>query len=102
MRWRRDGRPYVGRGRGRWREENGGARAEEGAGDGIEDCGVDEAFAWAKIVVGDGEVGGEGGFCESPDGFGVKGLALGAEEEAGGSLVFLRELVGVEVVGGGE
>ena len=32
----------------------------------------------------------------------MKGLGLGAEEEAGGGLVFLREFEGVEVVGGGE
>ena len=83
-------------------ERKAGPRAEEGAGDGVEDCGVDEAFAGAEIVVGDGEVGGEGGFREGTDGFGVKGLTLGAEEEAGGGLVFLREFVGVEVVGGGE
>ena len=34
--------------------------AEEGAGDGIEDGGVDEAFVGAEVVVGYGEVGGEG------------------------------------------
>ena len=33
------------------------ARAEERAGDGVEDGGVDEAFARAEIVVGQGEVG---------------------------------------------
>ena len=38
-------------------EREAGARAEEGAGDWVEDCGVDEAFAGAEIVVGDGEVG---------------------------------------------
>lgn len=77
-------------------------RAEEGAGDGIEDSGVDEAFTGAELVVGDGEIAGEGGFGEGADGLGLEGLALGAEEEAGGGAVFLRKFVGVEIVGRGE
>jgi hypothetical protein len=51
------------------------------------------------MVVSDGEVGGEGGFCESANGFGVEGLAIGTEEETGGGVVFLREFISVEVVG---
>ncbi len=78
------------------------AGAEEGAGDGIEDCGVDEAFAGAEVVVREGEVALEGGLCEGADGFGVEGLGFGAEQEAGGGLVLLREFVGVEIVGCGE
>jgi len=39
-----------------------GARAEEGAGDRVEDRGVHEAFAGAEFVVGDGEIVGDGGF----------------------------------------
>ena len=78
------------------------ARAEEGARDGVEDGGVDEAFARAEVVVGEGEVGLERGLREGADGFGVEGLGFGTEEDAGGGVVFLREFVGVEIVGGGE
>ena len=78
------------------------ARAEEGARDGVEDRGVDEAFARAEVVVGEGEVELQGGFGEGADGFGMERLGFGAEEDAGGGVVFLRELVGVEVVGCGE
>ena len=75
------------------------ARAEEGARDRVEDRGVDEAFARAEIVVGDGEVGLQGGLCEGADGFGVEGLGFGTKEDAGRGVVFLREFVGVEIVG---
>ena len=96
------------------REREARAGAVESAGDGIEDGGVDEAVVWAEAVTGDGEVGGGreiGGGCgggaedfggERAEGFGGEGLGLGAEKEAGGGLLLLRDLVGVEVVGGGE
>ncbi len=79
-----------------------GAGAEEGAGDGIEDGGVDEAFARAEIVVGYGEVVLKGRPGQGANGFGVKGLGFGAEEDAGCRVIFLREFVGVEIVGRGE
>ncbi len=41
-------------------------------------------------------------FGEGADGFGVERLGFGAEQDAGGGVVFLRELEGVEIVGGGE
>ncbi|WP_433983632.1 hypothetical protein RBB78_22030 [Tunturiibacter empetritectus] len=50
----------------------------------------------------DGEVVGEGGAGEGADGFGFERLRFGAEEKAAGDAVFLRELVGVEIVGCGE
>ena len=80
------------------------AGGEEGAGDRIEDGGVDQAVAGAERVVRSGEVAvaGEDGVGEGAEGFGREGLSLGAEQEAGGGLVLLHELVGVEVVGGGE
>ena len=78
------------------------ARGVKGAGDGVEDGGVDEAFAGAEVVVGDGEVGGEGGGGEGAKGLGGEGVGFGAEEEAGGGLMLLGELEGVEIVGGGE
>ena len=60
------------------------ASAEEGAGDGIEDCGVDQAFARAKVVVRRGEVVvASGGLREGADGFGAKRLGFGAEQKAG-------------------
>jgi hypothetical protein len=75
------------------------ARAEECAGDGIKNCRVDESFARAEVVVGHGEVVLEGRLRESAYGLGVERLGFGAEEDAGGGVVFLREFVGVEVVG---
>lgn len=57
--------------------------AEESACDGIEDGGVEEALARAKVVAGYGEIGGGDGGGEGSDGFGLKGMRLGAEEEAG-------------------
>ena len=74
----------------------------EGSSDWVEDGGVDEAFVRAKIVVGEGEVGEERGFGEGADGLRMDGLGFGAEQDAGGGVVFLRELPGVEVVCGGE
>ena len=78
------------------------ARAEESAGDGVEDGGVREAFAGTEIIVGQGEIGFECGPGESANGFGVERLGFGAEEDAGCGIVFASEFVGVEIVGGGE
>jgi hypothetical protein len=83
-------------------ERKAGARAAEGAGDGVEDGGVDEAFARTEIVVGQGEIALQRGSGQGADGLGVEGLSFGAEEDAGGGVVFLREFVGVEIVGCGE
>jgi hypothetical protein len=52
--------------------------------------------------VGDGEVTLDGGLREGADGFGVERLGFGAEEHTGTGVIFLRHLVGVEVVGCGE
>jgi hypothetical protein len=79
-----------------------GAGAEKGAGDGIEDRGVDQAFAGTEVVVGRGEVALDGRLCQGANGLGAERLGFGTEEEAGGGVVFLREFVGVEVVGRGE
>lgn len=78
------------------------AHAEEGTGDGVEDSGVDEAFAGAEVVSGHGEISGSRCGGEGANGLGGEGLRLGAEEEAGAGAVLLRELEGVEIVGGGE
>ena len=47
------------------------ARAEKGARDRVEDGGVDEAFAGAEFVVGEGEVGLKRGLRQRADRFGV-------------------------------
>ena len=47
----------------------------------------------------EGEVGKERGFGEGADGFGVERLGFGTEQNAGGGVVFLRELPGIEIVG---
>ena len=52
-----------------------GAGVEEGAGDGVEDGGVDEAFAGAEIVVGDGEVDCCERFCQGANGSGMRDWA---------------------------
>jgi hypothetical protein len=83
-------------------EGEAGARGEESSGDGVEDGGVDEAFARAEVVAGYGEVAFERCRGEGAEGFGVEGLGFDAEEEAGGGLILLGELEGVEIVGCGE
>ena len=84
------------------REGISGAGAEEGARDGVQDRGVDEAFAGAEVVMGYAEVALKGRPRQGAYGFGVKGLGFSAKEDAGRRMVFLREFVGVEVVGCGE
>ena len=79
-----------------------GARAEEGASDGIEDGGVDEAFARAEVVVGQGEIRLNRGPGQGADGLGMERLSFGAEQDAGRGLILLREFVGAKVVGCGE
>ena len=80
------------------------AGSEESAGDGIEDGGVDQAVARAEGVMRGGEIAmaGEGGVSESAESFRGEGLGLGTKQEAGRGLVLLKELEGVEVIGGGE
>ena len=78
------------------------ASAEESASDGVEDGGIDQAFAGAEIVVRDGEIALHCGSGEGANGLGMERLGFGTEKDAGGCTVFLCEFIGVEVVGGSE
>ena len=78
-------------------EREAGSCAVEGTGDGVEDGGVDEAFAGAEMVVGKDEVGGVAG--EAAEDRGREGFGAGAEQEAGGGLVLLGKGVGVDETG---
>ena len=71
-------------------ERKAGACAEEGASDGIEDCGVNEAFAGAEVVVRESEVALEGGLRQGANGKPAIGLSIECRQrkirlgEAGG------------------